>query len=795
MMPTAERSVAPLVSVVIPNLNGRRHLERCLPALSASTTLPHEVIVVDNGSTDDSLAWLGCEWPAVRTIDLRRNLGFAEANRRGVAAARGPYVALRNNDTEPTAGWLEALLAPLEANRDAAATCALLELLRWPGIVNARGGAISRLGHGWDRDFGRPLADAGQETGSVATAFPTAAAALFRRDELRADGFDPAFFMYHEDVDWGWRMWLTGRRVLLCPNAVVRHAWGGTSHGARGLRWREVLGGRHAVRTLLKHLEWGNVRRRVPRLLLLWLRQRAPLRLLEIVAWNVVHLPGTLAERWRVQRRRVRSDAELEALGVLSMLPIPPDPPQLPLRPDPLDGLAQLIPVTTLLPAEDSARARLHVGWYPPERADGVAMRWTCGWARCVLRAAPEARGELHVELRQPPGAREPAEVSVAINGVPNRRSVAADGFHTISVPGDADHRGVLDVVIESPARVPFLSGGSWDLRTIGCGVRRLGFIPAGTAPRPASAQVSVVIPTYNRSTALLQTLDALAAQTAPPLEVIVVDDGSTDGTDAAVERWLVRHANGPGVRFVHQSNAGPGAARNRGVALARGDLVLFLGDDTVPAVDLVAEHLRAHREAGEPVAVVGYTEWDRGRMKVTRFLDHVNLNGEQFAYGLFADGDDLPFTCLYTSNLSLRRALLGERPFDPKFTRAAWEDAELGYRLSLQGMRIVYRATARTSHWHPMTMAGFLRRQRVVGEAVETLYRLHPELLGDSRLLPPLPPRWFRLARPTLPLVAPLLSAWDALGLPLPAKAYRVAIITAYYDGRLRGQEAPREP
>jgi GT2 family glycosyltransferase len=794
-MATAGHGSAPLVSVVIVSYNGRPHLERCLPALAASTALAHEVIVVDNGSADDSLAWLAREWPEVRALDLHRNLGFAEANRRGVASARAPYVALLNNDTEPTPGWLEALLAPLEAEVDVAATCAALELLRWPGIVNALGGAISRLGHGWDRDFGRPLAGAAREPRPIATAFPTAAAALFRRADLVVDGFDASFFMYHEDVDWGWRQWLTGRRVLLCPDAVVRHAWGGTSHGTRGLRWREVLGGRHAVRTLLKHLEWGNVVRRVPRLLCLWLRRRAPLRMLEIVAWNLVRLPGTLLERRHAQRRRVRSDAELEALGVLSLLPIPPDPPQLPLRADPLEDAAQLIPATTLRPAEDSARGRLHVGWYPPERHDGVPLRWTCGSARVVLRVEPEARGELRFAVRQPPGASAPAEITIAINGVAHRRSLATDGFDTLSVPAVADRRGVLDTVIDSPTRVPFLDGGPWDVRTLGCGVRVIRFVPGDPTPQRAPRTVSVVIPTYNRCKPLLRTLDALMAQSVAPLEIVVVDDGSTDGSATAVERWSAGRAGAPEIRLLRQDNAGPGAARNRGVADARGDLVLFLGDDTTPAGDLVAEHLRAHRELGEPAAVVGYTAWDRALMKVTPFLEHVNLNGEQFAYGLFADGDDLPYTCLYTSNLSVPRALLGERPFDPAFRRAAWEDAELGYRLSLQGLRIVYRSAAHTSHCHPMTMTGFLRRQRIVGEAVATLYRLHPELLDDSRLLPPRPPRWFGLARLLLPLVGPLLSASDGLGLRLPAKAYRVAIVTAYYLGRRRSRREKQAP
>jgi GT2 family glycosyltransferase len=783
---------APRVSIVIVCLNGRRHLERCLPALEASTALPHEVIVVDNGSSDGTVGWLRTSWPAVRVLAARRNLGYGEANRRGVAIARAPYVALLNDDTEPAAGWLEALLAPLESHAEVAATCATLELLRWPGVVNARGGAISRLGHGWDVDFGHSVSHGPPSTEPAPTAFPTAAAALFRRSELQAESFDRSFFMYHEDVDWGWRMWLLGRRVLYCPAATVRHAWGGTSHSARGLRWREVMGGRHAVRTLLKHLELRNAVRRVPRLLALWLRRRAFLRVLEIVGWNLVHLPGTLVGRRRLQRARKRSDAELEELGVISLLPVPPEPPRLPRSADPLEAARELVPGTSLLPARDSARGRLHAGWYGPERHDGAAIRWTCGHARCVLRDAPGARGVLRFSLRLPLGAFGADPVTVTVNGLAARLTPAPGGLAPLDAPAEADERGLLDVVVDSPARVRFLEDASRDVRSLGVGIERIWFVAEGGAHSTPDPGVSVVIPTYNRREALLCTLQALDDQRVPPAEVVVVDDGSGDGTTDAVEAWLSgRRATTP-VRLLRQDNAGPGAARNRGTAAASGDLVLFLGDDTTPDPDLVAEHLAAHRALGEPAAVVGYTDWDRGRMRVTPFLEHANRDGAQFAYGLFEHGDDLPFTCLYTSNLSVPRAVLGLAPFSPAFTLAAWEDCELGYRLSLRGVRIVLWAKARTRHFHPMTMAGFLRRQRRVGGAVETLYRLHPELLDDPVMPSATPPRWHPIGRLVVPLLLPLLAALDGVRVPLPARAYRGLLSWAYYGGRLRAPGRP---
>jgi glycosyltransferase involved in cell wall biosynthesis len=244
----------------------------------------------------------------------------------------------------------------------------------------------------------------------------------------------------------------------------------------------------------------------------------------------------------------------------------------------------------------------------------------------------------------------------------------------------------------------------------------------------------SVVIPTFERPATLFEVLGALERQAEPPeFEVIVVDDGSRDATP---ERLRLFSAAYP-FRFLSQPNAGPAAARNRGVEEARGRLVLFLGDDTVPEPDLLAVHAAAHAEPRpHPIAVLGYTTWPRGR-RVSPFLHHINEYGLQFGYGLIQDPESVPFNFFYTSNVSLPRALLRSAGlFDVTFPHAAWEDIEAAYRMMRMGMRILYRPAAVARHYHDITFASFRRRQEKAGEAAAIFYEKHPEL-GDFLAVP----------------------------------------------------------
>jgi glycosyltransferase involved in cell wall biosynthesis len=264
-----------------------------------------------------------------------------------------------------------------------------------------------------------------------------------------------------------------------------------------------------------------------------------------------------------------------------------------------------------------------------------------------------------------------------------------------------------------------------------------------------ASYDVSVVIPTFNRLEVLAEVLHALEFQQgAPPFEVVVVDDGSSDGTSA----WLRSRTFHLPLRVLTQENRGPAAARNTGVAVAQGQWVAFLGDDTVPSPGWLAAHREAHRRHGDDlhVAVLGYTGW-HPRMRLNPFLRYINEHGLQFGYALIKDPEDVPFNFFYTSNISLARDLLLAEPFDLRFPHAAWEDIEVSYRMKKRGLRMIYEKSATVAHDHPTDISRFASRQEKAGYCAVVFYRLHPELgpllglapEGPPPVPPPGPQRW----------------------------------------------------
>ena len=259
----------------------------------------------------------------------------------------------------------------------------------------------------------------------------------------------------------------------------------------------------------------------------------------------------------------------------------------------------------------------------------------------------------------------------------------------------------------------------------------------------------SVVIPTFNRLAALEEVLAALDAQEGPRFEVLVVNDGSSDGTAAWLDRRVAERRDVlPALRVLHQQNRGPAVARNRGVTAARGRWVAFLGDDTVPAPGWLPAHHRAQqddlarsiRAGGGCVGVIGRTDW-HFRMRRTPFLDYINEHGLQFGFALIEDEDDVPFNFFYTSNLSIDREAMAAEPFDPAFPFAAWEDVEAGYRLAGRGLRLLYRPAARVAHDHPTDLRRFAKRQYRAGYSAVVFFRRHEQLgpfLGFENGAPP---------------------------------------------------------
>src|SRR5438093_498275 len=210
--------------------------------------------------------------------------------------------------------------------------------------------------------------------------------------------------------------------------------------------------------------------------------------------------------------------------------------------------------------------------------------------------------------------------------------------------------------------------------------------------------------------------------------EVVVVDDGSTDDTLAMLAALRTPFA----LRVLAEPHRGPNAARNRGIAAARGRIVLFTGDDMIPGPSFLEAHLKFHGSHGEERdALLGLIEWSP-EIRVTPLMEHVvsPAGGQQFNFAEVRDGK-AEFNLFYTSNVSLKRSFLlrQETWFDTDFTYPACDDIELGYRLRRQGMVLHFRPQAVTYHHHELTTAGFVRRQRMAGRMSVVLTRKHPEL------------------------------------------------------------------
>jgi len=285
--------------------------------------------------------------------------------------------------------------------------------------------------------------------------------------------------------------------------------------------------------------------------------------------------------------------------------------------------------------------------------------------------------------------------------------------------------------------------------------------------------RLSVVIPTRSRMEKLRRVLDALESQrgdVSGGTEIVVVDDASSDGTPGL----LAERAAAGRIRTGASTGKGPGLARNVGVRAASGDVVLFLGDDILPEPGFLAAHDRAHREAPGPRAVLGYTGWDRSRMRITPLVAHLGERGLQFGYGLITDPENVPFNFFYASNVSLPRdVFLSLGGFDETFPFAAWEDVEFAWRAmrAPRPLRLVYRPGARAAHDHPVSLSSFRERQRRSGLAAAVFARKHPEsgaFLGVDEA------KRVSARRPAaLAILGAAIETLDPLGVRLPPAVY----------------------
>ena len=298
---------------------------------------------------------------------------------------------------------------------------------------------------------------------------------------------------------------------------------------------------------------------------------------------------------------------------------------------------------------------------------------------------------------------------------------------------------------------------------------------------------MSVIIPTYNNRRVLRQTIAALLAQDFPPgaYEVIIADDGSTDGTAE-----MVQAVRGPApVRYVPQRNRSRAAARNLGTRQARGRILMFLDSDLWAAPVLLAEHYKHYATASRRVGVKG------------RSITHPDARGSLFMQ-VKEMGPDLtvqrtsdlsPFH-VTSRNLSVCRGDFEEAGgFDEAFGGYGWEDMELAMRLRAAGVVFEYEPLALGFHYHAETLEGNVRKLREAGEGAVYFWRKHRRSrhIGMFLEIAPavLPLKWLVYRTPLItPLVRATLPAAEARRWRLIlAECYNHLIWRAYYDGVFR--------
>lgn len=301
-------------------------------------------------------------------------------------------------------------------------------------------------------------------------------------------------------------------------------------------------------------------------------------------------------------------------------------------------------------------------------------------------------------------------------------------------------------------------------------------------------ADLSVIIPTYNRRAVLLKVLEAYARQTAPEdvRELLVIDDGSTDGTGEVAQEWAAKSPPPFAVRCLRQQNKGLAAARNHGIREAQGSVLLFVDDDIIPAPDLVAQHAAWHREHPEPnMAAVGQLVW-APELRPTPFMEWLGIDGIRFKSGKAASGRALPFTSIIFGHTSVKSDFLRDNGiFDEDFRTYGCEDSELAYRLVKKGFQAFYLPGAVGYHYKRVSFQEACRHQEKKAEA-RKVYLTKEAGIEQARI----EQEWFGsrknkvralVARSLIVFLLPLKPLLDS-HIPLPSGVYKLFY---FYYGR----------
>ena len=260
----------PVVSVVIPNYNGKDYLENCIRSLVNQDIRNFEIIVVDDNSTDTAFEDVKTIFPSgsdgiyIRYIDKKQNGGFCQTVNYGVRYARAPYIILLNNDTEADEGLVRHLYNAIRKRRNVFSVCAKMIDLKNPEIIDDAGDLYCALGWAFSPAKDKDIKKYSRSCKVFACC---GGASIYRKDVFRKIGMlDEKHFAYLEDIDIGYRAKLFGYENAYEPKAVVYHA-GSASSGSRHNEFKVHISSRNSIYLIYKNMPLWQIAVNFPLLL------------------------------------------------------------------------------------------------------------------------------------------------------------------------------------------------------------------------------------------------------------------------------------------------------------------------------------------------------------------------------------------------------------------------------------------------------------------------------------------------------------------------------------------------
>ncbi len=239
-----------MISIIIPNYNGKKYLRDCLDAINKIEKLNIEVIVIDNASQDDDFQWIN-QYKNLYFKQLDKNYGFSRAVNEGIRLAQGEYVLLLNNDTVIEKDFVQELVKTIEKDRKIFSVSSKMIAYHNRELIDDAGDEYSLLGWTKKRGDGQSVQGFTTERRVFSAC---AGAALYRKSIFDEIGyFDEHFFAYMEDVDIGYRANIYGYKNIYCPNAKVYHIGSATS-GSRYNDFKVRLAARNNVYVAYKNM-------------------------------------------------------------------------------------------------------------------------------------------------------------------------------------------------------------------------------------------------------------------------------------------------------------------------------------------------------------------------------------------------------------------------------------------------------------------------------------------------------------------------------------------------------------